>query len=773
MEFRAANKSSFHFETDIPPSSRNIHPSGILHAFRSTPSATSIHGREEHAFAWMEDSIHLEQVLEHLETRGFDVSRNAVFVPYSTQRNWIDRYPHAVPALECGEDGNLVVHINNRPYPNGLGRLASPSSAAGAGGFVRGANAGPQSVWGEGACLADAERDELHVEIYDYVSWLKDRIEARGSGKQKEDGGFGGGLDGDALRDVLKALETAFSIAPDAAAAADANMKEEEDEGGAEMEVKRRLRPRSKSSGRPPLLEGALSGALGQLAANSRGELDPNKAAVGPRHRRMQKNTLHLRAGPNSMKYDPSVPAVPSKRKRDPLDGTINLTKVMGGDKYDPSIPAEDTMRAEWHAKGIDDEAGGDREEVDFNDPEVQRLKQQYYVGLSEMHEEKRSKFPQFRPRAVTKEEYDATAMLNSFTVRPLTTHYFVLSHVFRYDYILDLLRNWKPGLTRSRQDRLYVHKYVHVRGPSTGALRLRYADNSAGPKIATIEDLFDIIHKCHLDIGHRLTSRDHYTRIKSEWYGVTEDDINVYVKRCPTCMYDPETNESGRKGRRRVDPATPAVPAEEIHGTEETIGDAKVPLYQADSEVQIQYDEEVQELRQKFIIGIEAMHAEKRLARPQYKSVAPSRAKYNEILVSIGEPRLHWRHCVLTTCCDIALAGCQDLLQTWKRSKKRTGVERGYSYRYVHVPGPRNTALRLRNEDGTGGAKVATLEGMFDIIHEAHSWQGHKPNKRDHYNRIKLEWYGITEDEIDVYLSLCPYCRQRGRRKDAGVARG
>ena len=137
--FRVVNSSSFAFATDLPSSSRNIHPSGVLHARRTTPSASGLPGREEHAFAWIADSIRVEEALNHLEKFGFRRDGNGddddgddndngnddgiSFIPYSTKNNWLNRYPHAAPAIECDDDGKVLVYLNWRPYPNGLAEL--------------------------------------------------------------------------------------------------------------------------------------------------------------------------------------------------------------------------------------------------------------------------------------------------------------------------------------------------------------------------------------------------------------------------------------------------------------------------------------------------------------------------------------------------------------------------------------------------------------------------------------------------------------------------
>ena len=226
MGFRVVDKSSFTFETDLPPSSRNVHPSGILHAFRTTTintannnstlptktnNASTTTSRSEHTFAWITNSLHIESTIKHLESHGFHRSENIVFIPYSTKANWINTYPHASPALECNEDGKVVVYLNYRPYPNGLGELGSSSDGRsgnggsdGSGGVGEGG--GGATATGEeeddpkkqpakkekkkrkyksravnmlkdNTYMPDADRDELHIEIYNYLSWLHGKLE--------------------------------------------------------------------------------------------------------------------------------------------------------------------------------------------------------------------------------------------------------------------------------------------------------------------------------------------------------------------------------------------------------------------------------------------------------------------------------------------------------------------------------------------------------------------------------------------------------------------
>eukprot|EP00581_Thalassiosira_minuscula_P017602 CAMPEP_0183716514 /NCGR_PEP_ID=MMETSP0737-20130205/10407_1 /TAXON_ID=385413 /ORGANISM="Thalassiosira miniscula, Strain CCMP1093" /LENGTH=413 /DNA_ID=CAMNT_0025945803 /DNA_START=227 /DNA_END=1468 /DNA_ORIENTATION=+ len=118
------------FETDLPPHSRSTHPSGILHAFGRTAgslcAAAEVEARSQgqggmlefnaarsaHTFAWVANSLYIESALTQLEKRGYDRAAGVVFIPYSTKRNWIERYPQAAPSLECIDDNTCIVYTN-------------------------------------------------------------------------------------------------------------------------------------------------------------------------------------------------------------------------------------------------------------------------------------------------------------------------------------------------------------------------------------------------------------------------------------------------------------------------------------------------------------------------------------------------------------------------------------------------------------------------------------------------------------------------------------
>ncbi|KAL7544588.1 hypothetical protein ACHAWF_007968 [Thalassiosira exigua] len=267
MAVQVVHRSSFSFETDLPHASILIHPSGVLHAFRTTPSADdgASPPREEHVFAWLEDALHMEAATAHLKRHGF--GRGAKFLPYSTLRNWTERYPHAAPAMEVTGDGEVKVYLNYRPYLNGLGGSreaevdveveAAPSETDGGHSdeedeAEKEARAAAEkkerqlkskrradrkrypNMVGDPDCLLDAERDELHVEIYTYLKWLQNRLEkvedkaAKKAVEDEDDEGAAEekrqkarqwlrgakGYNPEALEGVLRGIEATFSIIP-------------------------------------------------------------------------------------------------------------------------------------------------------------------------------------------------------------------------------------------------------------------------------------------------------------------------------------------------------------------------------------------------------------------------------------------------------------------------------------------------------------------------------------------------------------------------------
>ncbi|KAL3771868.1 hypothetical protein ACHAW5_003213 [Stephanodiscus triporus] len=224
-------KSTLQFRTDLTKSSRDVHPCGILHFTRigggghghgdgnshggvgagSYPSSSSPSPSEEHAFAWISryhDDACLSNALLHMSKFGFDPN-DVVFIPYSSRRSWIDRYPLAFPHVFCGENGIVTGYPH---WSDGAGwagwevvnlrRTSFAVTGGGDGVALTGANPSLSSPSVETttaiatslststtrggarrkkkifptAHLSNDERDELHIEIYRYFKWLRDSL---------------------------------------------------------------------------------------------------------------------------------------------------------------------------------------------------------------------------------------------------------------------------------------------------------------------------------------------------------------------------------------------------------------------------------------------------------------------------------------------------------------------------------------------------------------------------------------------------------------------
>ncbi|KAL7552085.1 hypothetical protein ACHAWF_015301 [Thalassiosira exigua] len=254
LNYRVSDRiASFGYETDLPSTSWHIHPSGILHASRSM-----VDGREKHKFVWIDDSIHVESVLARLERDGFDdaAGGDAVFVPYSSKRNWRDRYPHAAPTLECKEDGAIHELPNN---------FSSQECALGERGAVDSVeeealsegNPAPEEEDSEpnSPIYTAAERDQLHVEIYDYLSWMHEDL-AEDRGTKRLVGWSQGAVDSSELGKVVVSLASAFAVT--ARIEPDAKQREE--------------RPFPGRKRREPFLEWALVGEMRRIVSRRTAE---------------------------------------------------------------------------------------------------------------------------------------------------------------------------------------------------------------------------------------------------------------------------------------------------------------------------------------------------------------------------------------------------------------------------------------------------------------------------------------------------------------------
>ena len=87
--------------------------------------------------------------------------RKYCFIPCSTNINWINKYPHASPALECNENGKVAVYLNYRPYPNGLGELGSSDGRSG-----DGISSGTTGLGEGGATAVNMLKDNTYMLLY-------------------------------------------------------------------------------------------------------------------------------------------------------------------------------------------------------------------------------------------------------------------------------------------------------------------------------------------------------------------------------------------------------------------------------------------------------------------------------------------------------------------------------------------------------------------------------------------------------------------------------
>ena len=180
-------KTSFTFKSDVRKSNES-HPSGVLHALRSSPD-----GREEHSFAWVVNYDTSEAALGHLERYGF--TRDKVqFIPFSSKSAWVTKYPHAFPYVDCDEHGNVTGFPQWSPHaqsaldiPPEVVHVTTQSSTTAAiarSAAVKGKASGLISHKKKSALanrlgntlLTNQERHQLHQEIYNYFSWLNEQV---------------------------------------------------------------------------------------------------------------------------------------------------------------------------------------------------------------------------------------------------------------------------------------------------------------------------------------------------------------------------------------------------------------------------------------------------------------------------------------------------------------------------------------------------------------------------------------------------------------------
>lgn len=98
------------------------------------------------------------------------------------------------------------------------------------------------------------------------------------------------------------------------------------------------------------------------------------------------------------------------------------------------------------------------------------------------------------------------------------------------------------------------------------------------------------------------------------------------------------------------------------------------------------------------------------------------------------------------------------NVLRGWKVGVKHSSEQIKWHTNYVLVENTSREAALRWNKNGEC-LKVATKERMFEIIMEEHVALGHAKDARNTYKRIKETWYGITREDIQLAVNLCPIC--------------
>ena len=217
-DIRVVKTSVLAMETDLPPWCVNLHPSGVLHA--AAPGRRE--GPTAHAFVWVADSAHVRVPLARLQERGYSL-HDIVFIPYSSRANWSQRYAQAALEAESAE-GDIGAKLAAEEARGKMGAAGGEDGAPEAADAAR--DEGPEAadrprdkkkgyyqrknILGSGSFLGDAERDELHLEMWYYFRWLHAKLVALEGTTAPADGVVvpgtapAGALDDDELRDDEK-----------------------------------------------------------------------------------------------------------------------------------------------------------------------------------------------------------------------------------------------------------------------------------------------------------------------------------------------------------------------------------------------------------------------------------------------------------------------------------------------------------------------------------------------------------------------------------------
>lgn len=220
-------KSTFIYKSDLRKNQFDKQPcSGILHGLRISTSANG--GREEQSFSWIANFALVDVAINHLEQYGF-TRENMQFIPYSSKSNWVNKYPHAFPYVDCDVLGNVSGFPHWSPHaqnaldipPEVVSVAIQPSMSAAVARSATvmgkatpaGLAASYKKKGGAGlpnTILANNERNALHNEIHNYFSWLADQVTEMETTDAGRRGLAKAGLTSTSLQGLVLKLESTF-----------------------------------------------------------------------------------------------------------------------------------------------------------------------------------------------------------------------------------------------------------------------------------------------------------------------------------------------------------------------------------------------------------------------------------------------------------------------------------------------------------------------------------------------------------------------------------
>jgi len=116
---------------------------------------------------------------------------------------------------------------------------------------------------------------------------------------------------------------------------------------------------------------------------------------------------------------------------------------------------------------------------------------------------------------------------------------------------ILLKFKDLTPAKRRGEAAR-YNRKYKIVGNVESNCLRRSWRGDDQ--PVPTYENVFDIIHKCHVHtLGHAKDKRKNKIEINKRWYGVPMSAVELYLTMCPNCTTGRKIAKKSKKNPLRM----------------------------------------------------------------------------------------------------------------------------------------------------------------------------------------------------------------------------